>query len=379
MNQKPIEVLFFLPTAGGGGAEMHVIRLINHIGRSRFRPKLALLRAGGAYEKHLKKDVPVKVLCPEWVRSSTVSCLIGSRPLKLLIQREKPEIVFSALPNTHAVLARALAGIENPPKIVLGVQNNVGVTRLSKKSVIRQWESNWSDRAYNLADSIVAISKGVAADFEQHFNEVNGRVDIAYNIGCDEKVFDAAEEALSSWERPPGLLLVACGRLEEQKDYPTLLKAVRIVRETTPLTLWILGRGSLEAELRKKIEDLGLEDSVELLGFQANPFAFMAAADIFILSSAWEGFGNVVVEAMACGTPVVSTRCPFGPEEILAGGEYGLMADVGDSKDLAERILELVEDSERRADLAEKGRIRARDFLPHGITRQYENIFLAAL
>jgi glycosyltransferase involved in cell wall biosynthesis len=154
---------------------------------------------------------------------------------------------------------------------------------------------------------------------------------------------------------------------------------VRIVRKTIPVNLWILGSGRLEVGLRESIKEMNLEDSVELLGFQTNPFAFMAAADIFVLSSAWEGFGNVIVEALACGTPVVSTRCPFGPEEILAGGEYGLMADVGDSKNLAERILELAKDSEKRADLAEKGRIRARDFLPHGITRQYENAFSAAL
>jgi glycosyltransferase involved in cell wall biosynthesis len=265
------------------------------------------------------------------------------------------------------------------PRVVLGVQNNVSVEMAERKSFLKRLDAATVDRAYSAASAVVALSKGVGEDFSHHYPAVADRVSVAYNIGCDEKMFALAKEPLSDLRRPEGPLVVACGRLTAQKDYPTLLRAMQIVLRERQATLWILGKGSEEARLKGLCQELALGEAVRFLGFRANPFQCMAAADVFALSSAWEGFGNVVVEAMACGAPVVATRCPYGPEEILERGTYGELVEVGDVEALARGILGLLGDPARRARLAEAGRERAREFLPGGITRAYEDVFARAL
>ena len=160
-------------------------------------------------------------------------------------------------------------------------------------------------------------------------------------------------------------------RLHPQKDYPTLLRAFATLRKTRNLRLAIMGEGHERPRLEKLIQDLGIGADVRLLGFQPNPFAFMARAAVFVLSSAWEGLGNVLIEALACGCPVVSTDCPHGPSEILEQGRYGALVPVGDPAKLARAIDAALE----RPGDADAGLMRARDFDMHRIADQYVQLF----
>jgi glycosyltransferase involved in cell wall biosynthesis len=128
------------------------------------------------------------------------------------------------------------------------------------------------------------------------------------------------------------------GRLQQQKDYPTLLHAFAQVRQTRPVHLLILGEGKERAQLEELIKKLGLEDDVSMPGFVMNPYAYMARASMFVLSSRWEGLPTVLIEALCCGTPVVSTDCPSGPREILKDGQYGQLVPVGEANALAQAI-----------------------------------------
>jgi len=134
-------------------------------------------------------------------------------------------------------------------------------------------------------------------------------------------------------------VLLGVGRLVMQKDFPTLIQAFALVRQRCPARLTILGEGEKRPQLEALVRELGLEAEVSLPGFVQNPYAYMARSAVFVLSSAWEGFGNVVAEAMAVGTSVVSTDCQSGPAEILEGGRYGKLVSVGDVAALAEAIL----------------------------------------
>jgi len=131
---------------------------------------------------------------------------------------------------------------------------------------------------------------------------------------------------------------VAVGRLQMQKDYPTLLHAFAQVRKNRPVRLLILGEGKDRLALEELIKELGLEQDVSLPGFVMNPYAYMARASLFVLSSRWEGLPTVLIEALCCGTPVVSTDCPSGPREILRDGQYGQLVPVGDVDGLAQAI-----------------------------------------
>jgi glycosyltransferase involved in cell wall biosynthesis len=138
-------------------------------------------------------------------------------------------------------------------------------------------------------------------------------------------------------------VILGAGRLQRQKDFPTLLRAFARLRQRRPCRLLILGEGSGRAELEQLIAALGIGADVDLPGFQPAPYPFMRAASLFVLSSAWEGSPNVLTEAMALGTPVVATDCPSGPAEILAGGRFGALVPVGDDVALADAMARTLE------------------------------------
>ncbi|NJK27869.1 MAG: glycosyltransferase, partial [Coleofasciculaceae cyanobacterium SM2_3_26] len=148
------------------------------------------------------------------------------------------------------------------------------------------------------------------------------------------------------------------GRLVDQKDFATLIRAFSIVKKVRKSRLVILGTGPNKPRLEALIEELDLRDDVDLPGFVENPFKYMARASVFVMSSAWEGFGNVLVEAMAVGTPVVSTDCRSGPSEILDNGKYGALVPVGDAEAMARAILDVIAGKQKPVDPAWLDRFR---------------------
>ena len=184
-------------------------------------------------------------------------------------------------------------------------------------------------------------------------------------------LFAKSEEALDHpWflpGEPPVILGV--GRLTQAKDFPTLIRAFALVRKKHPARLMILGEGEERSKLETLVQELGLEKEVSLPGFVDNPYKYMKRAAVFVLSSKWEGFGNVLVEAMALGTPVVSTNCPSGPAEILENGRWGRLVPVGDVYALAEAIIETL-DEEHHPDVAN----RAKDFAVELAVEKYINV-----
>ena len=182
------------------------------------------------------------------------------------------------------------------------------------------------------------------------------RITTVYN-GVDLRRLDelAASPVADPWfESDAPAVLMAVGRLAPQKDFRNLLKAFARVRSRRGVRLVILGEGPERARLESLAADLGIAADVKMPGAVPNPFAYMARASLFVLSSAWEGFGNVLVEALACGCPIVSTDCPRGPREILDGGAFGPLVPVGDDEALADGIIHAL------ALPADRGRLRER-------------------
>ena len=203
------------------------------------------------------------------------------------------------------------------------------------------------------ASKVVAISRGVAENVAAVVGVQADKITMIYNPTCAPDIGTLAEvEPEHPWfsdDGPPVVLGV--GRLVSQKDFSTLIDAFRHVRANRPYRLVILGDGPLRSALEARIARFGLDDCVSLPGWVANPFAFMARAALFVLSSRHEGFGNVLVEALACGCPAVSTDCPAGPAEILE--DPALLAPVGDAEALA-RVMQRALD-----EAADKAALRA--------------------
>ncbi len=177
------------------------------------------------------------------------------------------------------------------------------------------------------------------------------------------------EYPASGWEAYPKI--IAVGRLVPQKDYPTLLRAFReVVLEKGQARLVILGEGALLPELKSQAKALGIEEYVWFAGFVENPFAYIKRASVFVLSSVSEGFGNVLVEAMGLGVPVVSTNCSGGPAEILENGKWGQLVPIADVKALAQALNAVLDGK------GIDGRERALDFSLNAVLDQYQALLL---
>jgi len=371
---KTIKLLFFTSSLGVGGAEMHLLRVLNNLDRSQFQISVALARRGGSYESDLAEDVKLYHLETGTINSSTLRMLRAIQPLRRTISNEQPDILCSVLDHANNAAVLATCRLASPPNLVLSVQNT---QTLSNKGSLVGRLLLWSTpRLYPKADRIVALSKGVAEDIKTLVPDLNDSIEVIYNAGLDSRVFELANEPLPSENLPKNSpLIVACGRLTEQKGFSYLLEALVQVRQRIPVHLWIVGEGKLRQHLEQQIQRLGLTDCVRLLGFQHNPYQYMASADIFVLSSLYEGFGNVIVEAMACGAPVVATDCPSGPAEIIENGLNGILAPPANADALSEGILRVLTDPKLKATLSQKGKERSRDFHAQTIANAYGNLF----
>ena len=194
---------------------------------------------------------------------------------------------------------------------------------------------------YGLADGIIAVSQGVADSLVNLAGRPLKQVRVIYNPVVTPEVLAKAEEPVNHpWfaaGEPP--VIVGVGRLQALKDFPTLIRAFALVRQHMPARLMILGDGEERQNLETLISELGLTSDIALPGFVSNPYAYMSKASVLAMSSLCEGFGNVIAEALACGTPVVTTDCPSGPAEILDFGNYGSLVPLADPEALAQAIL----------------------------------------
>jgi glycosyltransferase involved in cell wall biosynthesis len=199
--------------------------------------------------------------------------------------------------------------------------------------------------AYPRADAVVAVSQGVASDLVEVCGIAASHVHVLNNpVVTPETARMRSEPVDHPWLRDPTLpVVLAVGRLVPQKDFGTLLEAFALARRSRAARLVILGEGPLRAELEATVRRLDVAADVDLPGFCANPYAAMAAADVFVLSSAWEGSPGVLIEAMSCGTPVLSTDCPSGPRQILDGGRWGRLVPVGDAQAMANGLVDAVD------------------------------------
>lgn len=371
---KRRRILFFTGSLGKGGAEMHLLRLANHLDSERYAVTIAVLEGGGDYEPMLKDSVDIAVL-DVGPGPTLLRYLKAMRPLRKLVEALQPDLVCPVMDLPAIAALRSLRQLTVPivplvqcvPSYAYGKQGG-----FSGRLIYQGMR-----RLYPEAARVIALTHGVAADVRAIVGPSAPTIDVIHNAGVDETVRASARRAQREKpERPLGPLMVACGRLMPVKGYSDLLTAMaQLVREEPEAKLWIVGEGPEREALEALIEELDLEGAVELKGFQSDPFAYMAAADVFVLSSLHEGFGNVIVEAMACDTPVVSTDCPHGPGEIINHGNTGLLVPPAEPEKMADALLRLIRDGSLQGALSLAGRERSEDFSAESIARQYERVF----
>jgi glycosyltransferase involved in cell wall biosynthesis len=280
---------------------------------------------------------------------SRLGCLDQLPRLAQDFKRARPDAILAieAPFNLMAVWARRLARLGS--RIVVSERIQV-----SRHGSLSPWGDRQASallrRAYLSADGIVAVSDGAADDLATYADIPRDRITTVYNPVVGPELIAKTREPLDHpWfaaGEPP--LILSAGRLDPQKDYATLIRAFARVRARRPARLMILGAAAAESDyaagLKALTGQLGVDHDVAMPGFVQNPLAYMSRAAVFVLSSAYEGLGNVLIEALACGTPAVSTDCPSGPREILDHGRFGTLVPVGDDAALAHSIEQALDD-----------------------------------
>ncbi len=342
MNDTKTDLGIYMPVFINGGVERVISNLISAFIAQGMKVDLVLNQGG---QSSILKRLPPEVEIIDLKANQffkylpkLISYLREKRPKTLLAAVHKaPEI---------AIIAKYLAMVST--RVVISEHTNLSLDIKIGNPLGNQMKSNLIPIAiqflYPLADSITAVSHGVARDLATTAKLSLESIEVIYNPTITPQLSQKSQESIGHPWFAPGQspVVLGVGRLEQQKDFPTLIHAFAKVRQMQTAKLVILGSGREEKKLLSLVDELKLNEDVAMLGFVDNPYAYMAKSAVFVLSSAWEGFGNVIVEAMAVGTPVVSTNCPNGPEEILDNGKYGELVPVGDSQAMAEAILRVL-------------------------------------
>lgn len=330
---QPERIALFLPQLAGGGAERSILNLAEAILDRGIVVDLVVAHPGGEFVSR----VPAGVRLVALDASSTAASI---PKLARYLKTERPGTIMSALDhaNIAAQIAVRLSGSRT--RSVISIRNTFSAESALRKSLKRRIEVLLAKRLYPGADAILAVSDGAAEDLARFLGIPRNRIAVTYNPVVSDHLFRQAAEPVDHPWFVPGAppIVLAAGRLSDQKDYPTLIRSFGAARRNTCARLVILGDGERRAELEALIHSLGLQDDVLLPGFVHNPFAYMAKAFVFVLSSRHEGLPGVLIQALACGCPVIATDCPSGPREILEGGRFGALIPVGDEAALSSAL-----------------------------------------
>ncbi len=351
MNTSPCRILFFLPDLDGGGSQRTLVNLAGALPRDRFTATLAAGRTDGPARDWIANHVPLVDLNAPRLRWTLT-------PLRGRVKRERPHILFSSMPDANVAASLAVAGLHSPPGLILRETNSHRYR--GDLGWLRRKLIGW---AYARADAVVALSEGVREELVEdcaldpgHTVTIHNPVDVAGIAAATQAVKDSIQEVPLN-----GPLIVGCGRLHRQKGFDLLIEAFADL-DDAKARLVILGEGPEREALEALVRSRRVADRVLMPGFESHPGKWLAQATLFVLPSRWEGFGHVLVEALAAGVPVVSAWAPHGPADILNDGETGLMVPTGNAAALGAAIDRLLIDKGLRGRLAEAGRKTAERF-----------------
>jgi len=348
-------VAFFTPAPDFGGAQRVTVNIANALAARGHVVDLVAGQLEGEFVSLIDDEVDVVEL---GVSQVPVAGILAAVPrLVSYLDAHQPDVLFAS--RTHTNLAATAAGRLTDADVHVAITEHSPFTH--QPTLKDRVTAALAARVYPYADDVIGVSEGVAKTVVENTGVsstattvLNNPVDIAaIQSGADEPVD-------LEWLNGPAICpVVAVGRLKASKDFATLLRAFATLHERRPATrLVVVGKGTERDRLEALAGELGVDDAVAFTGYTHNPYAYMGRASVFVLSSTTEGLPTVLIEALACGCPIVSTDCDYGPREILDDGRYGRLTPVGDAERMADAIRDALDDPTP----ADRSRERAQHF-----------------
>ncbi len=333
-------IAFYLPSLRGGGAERVIVNLAREFSARGHTIDIVLIEESGVYLDDVPEEVNI-------IDLDTVRYLGAVPKLARYLRRAEPDVVLSTIDsaNVAAICAVQIAGVST--RVVIRISNMISTKeeRGKLKHRLVHQSAKW---VYPRADAIVSTSNDVKRDLETTMGIEGEKITTIYNPAMIEDIEQKKRDNINQpWFENDDTVILGVGEFTEQKDFTTLISAFNQTLEHCDSKLVLLGQGPQEEEIKTKISRLGLEDHVWLPGFVENPYSYMHSADVFVLSSRWEGCPNVLIEALTCNVPVVSTDSPGGAREVLEDGKYGSLVPVGDQQQMSEAIVNTIQEEEQ--------------------------------
>ena len=327
-------IAVFLPSLRGGGAERMMVILANEFANHGHQVDLLLAKKKGPYERL----VGGAVNCIDFKRGRVLLSLI---PLIKYLKKNKPDVLLSAMNHTNIVSVWARILSRSNTKCVVSVRNAMKGKKGITKRLNRILFYGLIKLSYPYSHAITTVSNGVSNEVAILLPGHKEKIHTVYNPVVGPELKEQIKEPLRHpWLTSDNIpVIISVGRLTFQKNFDSLIHSFCRVRKEIDAKLIIFGEGEMREELEKLVNKLRLEEHVHLPGFVNNPFSYIKKASLFVLSSRWEGLPGVLIQAMACGTPVLSTDCPHGPAEILENGKWGKLVPVGDPDKMSREII----------------------------------------
>lgn len=346
---KKRTIAIVLPDLRGGGVERIRLALSNEFLRLGFGVDFVLVRATGDLIDEIPPGARLFDLAVSRLRMAVW-------PLTRYLREEQPDAVLVAMWPLTVVGIAAHRLARSKSQIVISDHNTLSLALGGRGQLHRAVLRTSMGAFYRLADARVAVSRGIIADLSELSGIAPERFTMIYNPIAlrDPSAGSESMDPAELWAGS-GLRLLSIGTLKAQKNHKLLIRAFAEVAKHRNVSLLILADGSLRPELEALVASLGLTGKVRMPGFIADPSSVYAAADLFVMTSDYEGFGNVLVEALVGGVPIVSTNCPSGPSEILENGRYGALVPCGDRDALVDAILAALDSEHDRAALRKRG------------------------
>lgn len=364
-NHKDIKLMIVTPNFNGGGAQRIAVNLANYYSGTGIDVSLLVFNSNGPYKNQVSDAVKLIDIHAPRVRNSFFK-------VRKVIKRHKPTHILSVIRDGNILLGLALL-FNRKPILVYREANTLD--EIKRHGLFKSFISLVKLKlGYLRANLVIANSNDTKDDLTTHKIKCENKIKVISNPVLPLNMAALKdEEASHKWFDSKYKVILNVGRFHPQKNQTLLIEAFnKVLKKVPEARLLLVGEGGLKNRLEHKIKELELSDYTQILPFQQNPWPYYKAASVFALTSEWEGFGNVIVEALACGTPVVSTDCPGGPRFILDEGKYGLLIKPNDKDELESALIALLTQSIvfKEEDLIR----RAKDFSVENIGGDYMEV-----